>query len=108
MPLSRTSLNMIKNAFKNCSLITKVIIPNSVTSIGNNAFSGCNLLSQLEIGSGLQTIGTSAFENCPSLYSINISPENQTFTDGTLQPGEGEECALSYQVDSQCPALTEK
>ena len=90
-----------ENAFKNCSLITKVIIPNSVTSIGNNAFSGCNLLSQLEIGSGLQTIGTSAFENCPSLYSIKISPENQTFTDGTLQSQQQSAQLASYNFASQ-------
>lgn len=51
---------------------------------------------------------------CWALMLGGVSPKDQAlsmsshFTDGTLQPGEGKECALSYQVDIQCPALTEK
>lgn len=36
---------------------------------------------------------------------LSMSPH---FTDGTLQPGEGKEYTLSYQVNIQRPALTEK
>ena len=45
----------------NCSGLTSVIIPNSVTSIGNYAFYGCSSLISVTIGSGILSIGSEAF-----------------------------------------------
>ena len=44
--------------------LTSVIIPNSVTSIGNNAFSGCKLLSSVTIPEGVKSIEDDAFCGC--------------------------------------------
>jgi len=38
-----------ENAFYNCSGITKIELPNTVTTIGENAFYGCNNLSKVNI-----------------------------------------------------------
>ena len=58
-------------AFVN-SKITSVIIPDSVTSIGDRAFSTCSKLTDVIIGNSVKSIGTSAFFNCYTLKSINI------------------------------------
>ena len=39
-------------AFSGCSSLTSVVIPNSVTSIGNNAFDGCSSLTSISVASG--------------------------------------------------------
>ena len=49
-----------------------VVIPNSVTSIGNFAFSGCSSLTSITIPYGVTSIGYSAFYDCSSLTSITI------------------------------------
>ena len=61
-----------ENAFRNCSGLTSVSIPNSVTSIGDQAFYGCSSLTSVTIPNGVTSIGYSAFEGCSSLTTITI------------------------------------
>ena len=44
-------------AFKDCTLLTSVTIPDSVTIIGNSVFYKCDALESLIIGSGVTSIG---------------------------------------------------
>ncbi|MEG1510163.1 MAG: leucine-rich repeat protein, partial [Clostridia bacterium] len=62
------------SAFYNCSGLTSVTIPVSVTTIGNSAFDGCSSLTSVtfEAGSKLKTIGERAFYDCTSLTSLTI------------------------------------
>ena len=55
-----------------CSQITKVVIEDGVTSIGNYAFSGCSGLTSITIPSIVTYIGSGAFRNCSGLTSITI------------------------------------
>ena len=66
------SLTEIGNyAFDNCTKLTgDVVIPDSVTSIGENAFSG-TAIETLTIGSGIEEIGENAFA-IESLASVTI------------------------------------
>ncbi len=57
--------------------ITKVIIPNCVTTIGRYAFYDCDSLTSVTIGDSLTSIGYSAFSGCSSLKSITI-PDSVT------------------------------
>ena len=59
------------NAFQN-KTITSVIIPDSVTSVGNSAFYNCSSLTSLVIGDSVTDIGEEAFYCCYSLNSVII------------------------------------
>ena len=59
-------------AFKNCSSLTSVTIPNSVTSIGYRAFSNCISLTSVNIPNSVTSIGERAFSSCGSLTFVTI------------------------------------
>ena len=60
------------DAFRDCSLLTSVTIPNSVTTIYSFAFDGCSGLTSITIPSSVTSIGSYAFYLCSSLSSITI------------------------------------
>ena len=59
-------------AFRDCSGLTSITIPNSVTTIGEYAFHGCSGLTSITIPSSVTTIGNIAFYGCTGLTSITI------------------------------------
>ena len=61
-----------REAFKNCSALTSVTIPNSVTSIGSSAFESCTSLTSVTIPNSVTSIGSFAFYGCTSLTSVTI------------------------------------
>ncbi|MBR4264112.1 MAG: leucine-rich repeat protein [Paludibacteraceae bacterium] len=70
IPNSVTSIG--DRAFYWCSGLTSVTIPNSVTSIGSSAFSGCSGLTSVTIPNKVTSIGSSAFSGCSGLTSVTI------------------------------------
>ena len=85
------NVTSIGTAFRNCSELTSVTIPNSVTSIDNYAFEGCSNLTSITIGNSVTSIGNYAFLNCSSLITINI-PEDVT--------------SIGYGAFQSCSSLT--
>ncbi|MCR4663903.1 MAG: leucine-rich repeat domain-containing protein [Paludibacteraceae bacterium] len=65
-------LSYAHNLYLNGTLVTDLVIPNSVTSIGNSAFNGCTGLTSLTIGESVTSIGDGAFSGCSGLTSIEI------------------------------------
>ena len=65
-----TGGNILYGAFYNCSRLTSITIPSSVTSIGSSAFYGCSGLTSITIPSSVTSISEEAFYNCSSLTSI--------------------------------------
>ncbi|MFR1987638.1 MAG: leucine-rich repeat domain-containing protein [Prevotellamassilia sp.] len=66
------------DAFRDCSGLTEINIPNSVTTIGSCAFAGCSGLNTINIPNSVTTIESNAFNDCSGLTSINI-PNSVTF-----------------------------
>ena len=70
--IPKSVTNIGEHAFKNCASLTSITIPNSVTSIGEDAFYGCRGLTSVTIPSSVTSIGNSAFEGCNQLSNVTI------------------------------------
>jgi sorbitol-specific phosphotransferase system component IIA len=82
IPSSVTAIG--DGAFENCYGLTSVILPNSVTYIGNYAFESCTDLTSFTIPNSVTYIGNYAFYKCTGLTSVTItsvitSPNSVTF-----------------------------
>jgi len=64
-------------AFSGCRSLTSLVIPDSVTNIGDYAFEGCGSLSSLVLPDGVTSIGKCAFRECGSLSSL-VLPDGVT------------------------------
>lgn len=93
-------------AFKNCTSLTSVIVPETITSIGREAFASCSGLKSITLpetiesisestfeGSGLATInipgtitniGKNAFKNCSELTTVTIPNTVTTIGEGAF------------------------
>ena len=78
-----------QDAFKGCTLLTSVSIPNTVTVIEENAFFGCYGLTQLYIPSSLNLIDNEAFKDCSNLKEITLNADS---TELTINDGAFEGC----------------
>lgn len=69
--------------------VTKVVIGDGVTAIGQNSFENYPDLEAVEIGSGVTRIGNGAFGSCKSLTSITIPENVKHIGDGAFFGCEG-------------------
>ena len=101
------------SAFKSCSGLTSITIPNSVTSIGNGAFSGCSGLTSITIPNSVTNIGTYAFDNCSNLTSITIPNSVTSIDNGAFYNCSGltsitvESGNTKYDSRDNCNAIIE-
>ena len=89
IPSSVTSIG--DYAFYVCRGLTSITIPDTVTSIGDSAFSGCRGLTSVTIGNSVTSIGYYAFSGCSGLTSVTI-PSSVT--------------SIGYEAFSGCRGLT--
>lgn len=74
------------NAFESTAL-TSVVIPDSVTIINGQAFSRCTALTSVVIGRAVTEIGFYAFDRCTALSSIAFKGNQPTLKQGSFGLG---------------------
>ena len=79
-------------AFYNCRSLESITLPNNVISIGNDAFYDCNSLKEIIIPDSVTSICDYAFSFCKSLTSVTL-PDNIT--------------SISYGTFYDCESLEE-
>ena len=67
-------------AFRYCTSLKSITIPNSVIEIGSSAFSGCSSLTSITIPNSVTNIGDSTFWGCSSLTAIYVAVDNKNYT----------------------------
>ena len=72
------------SAFDGCSSLTSVTIPNSVTTIGEDAFSNCSSLTSVTIPNSVTEIGKYAFDECNDLRYIILGNSVTTIREYTF------------------------
>lgn len=70
LPASLTSIG--QHAFSGCRSLEIIEIPESVRSIGDSAFRGCSHLNPITLPARLTSIGPSAFQSCSALERVFI------------------------------------
>lgn len=83
IPNSVTSIG--DDAFRNCISLTSVKIPDSVTSIGYSAFANCTDLTTVAIPDSVTSIGKYTFFNCTGLRRIKLTNGIASIDTGTFE-----------------------
>ena len=81
----------IGSMFSDCTSLTSVVLPKSLTKIPSSCFSGCTSLVSVTATSDITEIGSNAFSGCTSLPGISFP--------GTLT-------SVGYSAFEGCEALT--
>lgn len=66
-------------AFKGCSSLKTIIIPQYVSEMGNYVFQDCTNLESIRISASVSKIGSRVFAGCPNLKSIVVEEGNKKY-----------------------------
>lgn len=72
------------SAFLRCINLTTIILPSSITSIGDSAFYKCSALSSITIPDSVTTIGKYAFSLCTSVSYLKLPQSLRIIDDLTF------------------------
>jgi hypothetical protein len=80
-----------QDAFSGCRGLTAISLPSELTSIGSRAFSDCDGLAGITVPASVSSIGYRAFWGCRSLESFSVEAGNAYFAsiDGVLFTADG-------------------
>ena len=102
-------LDYAHNLYLNGELVTDLVIPDSVTSIGDDAFRNCTSLTSVTIGNNVISIGNYAFADCGSLtspvYNAHVFAFMPTSYSGAYTIPNGIE-SIAGGAFSSCTGLT--
>lgn len=87
-------------AFDGCSSLTSITIPDSLNEIGCGVYRGCSSLTTVSIPNGVTTIDEDAFGGCSGLTSLMIPKNVKSIYENTFRGCSGLESII---VDSNNP-----
>ena len=82
-----------------------VILPNSITSLGDYAFDRCSNLQSIGLPSGLKSIGTAAFQCCEKLSDITLPSKLSSIGEWAFN---GCESLTSFTLPSNVATIPER
>ena len=88
------------NAFRNCTSLSRMDLPDTVEFIGNQAFQGCKRLRSLMIPQSVKAIYPLAFADCTGLESVSFAGNTQLYQ-GSNPYQQGNDVATFFN----CPKL---
>ncbi len=89
-------------AFYNCSRLTSLTLPATITSIGNCAFYICSGLTSLTLPDGITSIDYSAFEGCSRLKEVRLCINDNLDTYLTKgHPYIDVDCGVKYYLNDK-------
>lgn len=68
---------IVTEAFMECEVLEKVVLPDTIEYVGDSAFAWCKKLCEITLSKNLRVIGNSTFWYCGQLTTVNI-PEGVT------------------------------
>ena len=111
IPTDGSVTSIAHSAFRGCTGLTSITIPDSVVSIGYSTFRGCTGLTSITIPDSVTNIGGSAFDRCTGLTSINgsakmvsIVAQQSSSTSVVVNITSGD--SIGYSAFSGCTGLT--
>ena len=100
--LKDSTKGIAQDAFKGCTGLTSIDIPNSVTTIGGYAFSGCTSLTSIRIPNSVTTIYNYVFNGCTSLTNVNIPNSITNISSGLFY---GCSCLTSINIPNSVETI---
>lgn len=85
---------LAQGSFTECTVVTSVILPDTVVEIAREAFSGCTGLTSINIPEGVKKIYYYCFENCSALTDITLPSTLEE-----LEEGAFDDCSSLTSID---------
>ena len=97
---------IIDSAFRNCSSITSIEIPNTVKIIMQNAFLSCTNAKSVRFGdnSKIETIEANAFKWCGRLKGVYLPENPPTLTDANAFANINSACVFNCKSQASLDA----
>ena len=69
---NNSPITIERDAFRNCTAMTRADLSNDVVMLGQGAFAGCSALTQVHLSRGMDTVAPDTFADCIALNEITI------------------------------------
>ena len=83
--LPNTITRIGDHSFAHCASLRDFVFPERLASIGEGAFQGCRSLTTLSLPDSLESIGNSAFQGCSSLTTLHLPDSLENIGHGAFE-----------------------